>query len=229
MENTGYIAVIIILVVIAIGLAYMYIQKPTQNVSGYDSLNANYTSLKNNVSGYETQIINLQNKNSNLQSNLSHPQVEQLLSDYTAYVPERTGYEIFYNSTYNNYFNYTWDGNYNFTFYAPNDGYVIFHFIKSNIPIGDWAFALNSNVSSYQYGNFTQPLTTSFMNGSVTATAGWQSTPNATTSFYQIMPLVRGNNKFTLQNEDNKSAQITFSLTYVADRYSNMSTISVNP
>jgi len=76
---------------------------------------------------------------------------------------------------------------------------------------------------------YTQPLLTSQVNGSVTATAGWESTPNSTISFYQIIPLVRGNNKFTLQNLNNKGAHITFSLTYIADKYSNMSSISVNP
>ncbi|MCL4383708.1 MAG: hypothetical protein M1168_03240 [Candidatus Marsarchaeota archaeon] len=149
-KNIPYLPIIIILVLVVIGVGFLYIQKSSaysQEIKSYSNLNSNYTSFKtqsqNQLSSLQTQISTLQtqltqNKTlyQNAENNLTNPYQQVLYDQKTINLP-RFNYTYTYNdSGYNSstglysgfdyIYNYTW-GRFNYTFNAPYAGYIIFN------------------------------------------------------------------------------------------------------
>lgn len=143
-NKTPYLAVIVILALVVIGMAFAYTQKSSayaQEINSYSNLNSNYTSFKiqsqDQVSSLQTQISSLQAQLSNISSkynqaenNLTVPYTKILYNDYTFDIPQlkSTITVLLYNSTYT--YNYTYEylnSTYSYSFNAPYPGYLIFN------------------------------------------------------------------------------------------------------
>ena len=219
----SYIAVAVILI-----LLYLYITKPTQNVT------------TQNNSGYQSNLSQLESTNQNLNSQLQqiktnqrNPYTKTIYPNMTIIIPaiNNSATIAFYNSTYNLYNNYTENGWYNSSFKVPYDGYLILYIHSVDAPAGTWSFSANSNSSGYEYYFFSTYATqTIYPQGyeSLKPTAGFDVVPDRNTSFYQIIPILRGNDSFSFQNTNNYPISINFSLVYVGENYSDLTPISIN-
>lgn len=225
-----YIGVAIVLI-----LLYLYLTKPTQNIT----VQSNSTTQSN--SGYASTISQLQSTNQNLNSQLQqiennqkNPYVREVYPNQTIIVPaiNSSATVTFYNSTYNLYNNYTSDGVYNLSFKEPYDGYLIVYIKSVNAVPGTWGFNVNSNSSDYEY-YFTNPYVITIPSQSqnyepLKPTASFSVVPDRNTSFYQIMPILRGKDNFSFDNANNYPIDINFSIVYVGENYSNLTPVSIN-
>lgn len=211
------LAVLIELAIIVIVLV-LYAIKPTTVIS----------SLNNATSTPSYGGSNYQASYNQLLSNLKNPDVVQLASAKTVLVPGYQNNTVFYNATYGLYNNYTVSGNYNITFTAPYDGYLILYVQKTNAPIFTYGFYSNSNSSAFiecPNGCATYNVTPGVAAQGI---SGFSDSPAANTTFYHFIPVLRGNETFSIQNDNNYPISITFSLTYVEDKYSNETPLTTN-
>ena len=230
-----YIAVAVILI-----LLYLYITKPTQttviqtnsttqNNSAYQSiLQANISQLRSATSQLETTNQNLNSQIQQIRVNERTPIIKQLYQNYTITVPAYQSNYVFYNSTYNLYNNYTISGLYNISFYAPYDGYLILYVQHTNAPIDTYGISSNSNSSDFIecYGGC--PYFNLTGGGVEKGLSGFSDTPADNATFYHFLPVLRGQQNFSFQNDNNYPIQVTFSLTYVGDNNTNLVPLTIN-
>ena len=131
-SKTPYLAGIVILVLVVIGLAYLYMQ----SAAAYTALQSSYNTQTGQLNSANSALADLGIKYNTTEYNLTHPYTEVLYYQHTINLPEHnTTYT--YNSTgYNSYtglysgftYNYTvkW-GRFNTSFNAPYAGYLIFN------------------------------------------------------------------------------------------------------
>ena len=242
-SKTPYLAVIVILVLVVIGLAYLYMQ----SAAAYNISKSNYTALQ---SSYNTQTGQLNSASSALAAlgikyntteyNLTHPYTEVLYYQHTINLPK---YNITYtyNSTgYNSYtglysgftYNYTekW-GIFNTSFNAPYPGYLIFNGTSTieNNPnpfLCEWeVFESNklgyrnvSTTKSYLY-NTTYTYIYHFQGNdglfiNLTSVPFTELCP-AQSVTYNI-PISKGENYLLISTENSTQGQtVTFSVKYV--------------
>ncbi|MEM3252730.1 MAG: hypothetical protein QXM94_03515 [Thermoplasmata archaeon] len=159
---------------------------------------------------------------------LRNPDIVNLASNKTVYVSGYKNNTIFYNATYGLYNNYTAPGEYNITFSAPYDGYLIWYVQRTNAPIFTYGITSNSNSSAFiecPNGCAIYNITPGVAAHGI---SGFADTPAANTTFYHFIPVLRGNVTFSIENFNNYPISITFSLTYVGDRYSNETQLTTN-
>ena len=141
-NTTLYVAVIIVFILIAVGLAYLYMQKSSaysQETGLYNNLNSNYSTLKTNTTQLKTQISTLQTQlteNKTLLSNVSekynateynltHPYTEILYNEQTINLLRFNISNYTLNSVSGiYYYNVTW-GRFNYSFNVPYPGYLV--------------------------------------------------------------------------------------------------------
>ena len=241
-SKTPYLAVIVILVLVVIGLAYLYMQ----SAAAYNISKSNYTALQ---SSYNTQTGQLNSASSALAAlgikyntteyNLTHPYTEVLYSEQTVNLP-RYNTTYTYNSTgYNSYtglysgftYNYTvtW-GRFNTSFSAPYPGYLIFNGTSTlaNKPLlCAWEVYESNKAPNWRNSSKT---TSSFFNTSYTyiyhymgndglfidlTSAPWAILCPAQSTTYYI-PVNKGMNYLFVDSENTTQGQtVTFSVKYV--------------
>jgi len=245
-------AIIIIVVIIAGILGFLYMQTSNTNIQqrkaydnlssnygslkstsqeqtqNYDTLNQNYDTLNQSYNNAQKEYTTLNGKYSNLMYNASNPYIKVLYSNQTVTIPKYTESYQFYNSTYNLYNNYTIEGAYNITFTAPYDGYLLLYVNNTSSPIGTYGIEANSNVSSFEYyyndcpnGYCVIQATVSGETQNLKGSAGFLETPDKNQSFWEVIPILRGNIHISLDNLNNFPITMKFSLTYYGDRESN--------
>lgn len=189
-------------------------------------------SIANNSSTVTTSTIsssyNYQTQYNQLLSTLQNPDIVHLASNKTVTVPSYTNNTAFYNSTYGIYNNYTTDGLYNITINAPYDGYLILYVQKTSAPIFTYGFSSNTNNSDTIYCYDGCPNYTFTSGVLAKGVSGFSDTPAGNTTFYHFIPVLRGQGTFSIDNANNYPISITFSLTYVGDKDSNMTPLTVN-
>lgn len=136
----GYFAVIIVVALIAVGFAYLYMQKSsayTQETGLYNNLNSNYstfktqtqsqistlqgslTNVQNQLAENKTLLSNVSKKYNTTEYNLTHPYTQIILNNQVETIKPET-----LNTTDN-----TWYApSYNMSFNATYPGYLIINF-----------------------------------------------------------------------------------------------------
>lgn len=137
--NITYLAIVGILILVAIGFAYLYTQKSgaySQETALFNSLNSNYTAratqLRTQISTLQTQLTenetlvsNITNRYTQAENNLTHPYTEILYNEQTINLPRYNESNYTYNSALGlYYYNVTW-GRANYSFDAPYPGYLV--------------------------------------------------------------------------------------------------------
>jgi len=200
----------------------------TNYSSKYNALQSNYSSLQYNYT--------------KLQNNIANPYIKQIYVNKNIVIPHYVASCPFYNSQYDLYNNYTISGVYNMSLNLPNDGYIIIRITNVSIhdtntppPIGTYGIQIYLESLEPYYSTYIKPLVTctystytgySCPNIKPTVT-GWGLYPANYSATY-LAPVSRGIVNISLTNGNSYPINMTFSVTYVGERYSNLTQINVN-
>ena len=167
--------------------------------SNYNTLKSNYTTEKVNFSSLHAAYNNLSEKYNITEYNLTHPYIKILADKQIVSIPAET-----YNYTTGSYE----APSYNFSFSAPYPGYLVVNYTVSPINNNPKNSTFSLQVSTekpYYYGgvvNFD-----SYVDPYITY-AG----PNGQTF---NLPVINGTNYVMLNNFNNQTVTIEFSMKYV--------------
>lgn len=236
----GSFIVLIILVLLVLTLTYLYFQAVNQNAqaqNAYNSLNSNYSilqkqyqlhisALQNQLNVENSSLSNLQKNYGSIKNKTVNPFIEQLAINKSVIVPQYDLNIPFYNSNYNIYNNYTVDGEYFINFTAPYDGYMLLYLYSSTGKNGTYGFEITSNTSRTFYPTGFRPIQYCLnlyeynCAPTIQTISGYELEPNTTYALY-IMPILRGDASFAIQNSNNHAIDVTFSLLYVGEYFAN--------
>jgi hypothetical protein len=232
-NDIPYLPIIITLVLVVIGVGFLYIQKSSaysQEINSYGSLNSNYTSFKtqsqNAYNRLNSSLSNLQKNYDTMKNMTTAPFIEELAINKSVTVPQSNFSIPFYNSNYNLYNNYTINGDYFINFTAPYDGYMLLYLYSSTGENGTYSFEMNSNTSRLFYPTGFRPIQYCVnpygytCSSTIQAISGYEEVPNTTDALY-IMPILRGEASFVIQNSNNHAINVTFSLLYIGEYFAN--------
>lgn len=164
----------------------------------YNNLRYNYSSLQNILNLTSIKLANMSVKYNATRYNLTHPYVRTLYSNYVVSIAPET-----YNYSAN-----TWVyGVYNFSFDAPYLGYLVINYSvdPSNITLKSSTFWFYVSKQKPYYLNGTLTLNSYVQPYSVYAG------PDGST---EIIPITNGTNYVLMQNTENKTATVDFSVKY---------------
>lgn len=239
-----YIVAVVIFVLIAVGFAYLYMQKAnvlSQEAAAYGNLNSNYSIFKTQS---QNQILTLQNQLSNVskkynatENNLTTPYSEVLYYQKTLNLPKYNESISPFNDTYDystgsySYYatdNFTW-GRFNISFNAPYPGYIVFNGTStlSNKPSAcawtiyesDKISWRNSTIVSEVLSGSTFIYTDRFLGNdrlfiNLTSTPWVELCPMQSVTY--LIPVNKGENYLFIDNDNSTQGQtITFSAKYV--------------
>ncbi len=241
--KTPYLGVIVILVLVVIGLAYLYAQKSgaySQEANAYGSLNSNYTALKSSYNSANSALATLGIKYNSTEYNLTHPYMEVLYYQHIINLPEYNATYTYNSTGYNSYtglysgftYNYTvkW-GRFNTSFNAPYSGYLIFNgtsTIENNPSPSTCAWAVyESNKLSYRNVSTTKSYlyntTYTYIDHypgndglfvNLTSAPFTELCPVQSVTY--IIPVSKGENYLLVDSENSTQGQtVTFSVKYV--------------
>ena len=203
--------------------------------------NSSYSSLKTNYSALSSSYNSVFAKYNGILYNLSNPYTKVLYNEKQITVPKYVESYPFYNSEYDLYNNYTVQGTYNMTFSVPNDGYIIIDIQNISavgynpLPaIGTYGIQIFSNSIETYYAHEFKNVTCTYSlyygyscPQSRAIDTGFSTYPLNYSATY-FAPVSRGQVNMSFLNGNNYPISVTFTVTYVGERYSNMTPISEN-
>ena len=195
-----------------------------QNVIQYQK---NTTILNNSIKTLKTEQSLIQGKYNSLLNQTQTPYIKDLATNTTIFVPASNFSVPFYNSEYNLYNNYTVGGDYFINFTAPYDGYLLVYLRSTTAKNGTYSFQLASNTSRTFF--FEQPIVRTYRvcifspcQMTFDAESGYQEIPNTTEALY-VLPVLRGQASFEIQNGNPNPIAVNLSIRYVGERAANIS------